>query len=78
MTVVEIVKKHLTDNGYDGLYTDECGCLIDDLMPCCSECAFDCEPGYKMSIDDAKKAGYDVIESCDYIIVGTKPEGEVK
>ena len=34
MNVYEITKKYLIDNGYDGLFTDDCGCLVDDLMPC--------------------------------------------
>jgi len=35
-TVIEILKKHLVDNGFDGLVRDdyECGCGIDDLQPC--------------------------------------------
>lgn len=46
MTVQEIVKKYLEENGYDGLCDDECGCFIDDLNPCGS-CMFDCQAGYK-------------------------------
>jgi hypothetical protein len=34
MDVSEIVQKYLKDNGYDGLYSLECGCKIDDLCPC--------------------------------------------
>ena len=46
MTAKEIVKKYLEEYGYDGLYGDECGCLKDDLSPCC-EFMEDCKPGYR-------------------------------
>lgn len=45
-TVREIIAKHLTDNGFDGLAGDECGCATDDLFPCDS-CPCECEPGYQ-------------------------------
>lgn len=35
MTVKEIVIEYLKKNGYDGLYNDDCGCALDDLIPCC-------------------------------------------
>lgn len=48
MKVIEIVKAHLVANGFDGLvHVDaECGCLLDDLRPCGSDCS-DCEPAYR-------------------------------
>ena len=33
-TVREIVREYLVANGYDGLCNDECGCDLDDFMPC--------------------------------------------
>lgn len=47
MTVKEIVKRFLIDNDYDGLWTDDCGCFINDLFPCCAEGVENCRPGYK-------------------------------
>ena len=47
--VLEIVKKYLEDNGYDGLYNDDCGCCLDDLAPCDSNC-LNCTPGYKQPV----------------------------
>ena len=48
MTVKEIIEKYLRDNGYDGLCCpdEECGCHVDDLIPCCDPCE-ECMPGYK-------------------------------
>jgi hypothetical protein len=36
MNVTEIVKQFLIDNKYDGLVDEsgECGCVLDDLIPC--------------------------------------------
>ena len=47
-TVREILEKWLTDNGYDGLYTDECGCVVGDLAPCGEACSFTCQAGHKI------------------------------
>lgn len=48
--VHSIVKAFLKRNKYDGLCSDECGCVIDDLAPCdgCYGMVFDCVPGYKI------------------------------
>lgn len=49
LTVKGIVEKWLRDNDYTGLYCEECGCEIDDLMPCAGwDNSYDgCHPGYK-------------------------------
>jgi hypothetical protein len=45
-TIKEIVKEYLEKNGYDGLYgLPDCGCSVDDLMPC-DEPGVNCAPGY--------------------------------
>lgn len=47
MNVKKIVKKYLEDNGYDGLYSDECGCKLDDLGPCILGVdMINCQAGY--------------------------------
>lgn len=46
MEVIKIVELHLKAHGFDGLYSDECGCFIDDLAPCC-EIQGSCRAGYK-------------------------------
>ena len=59
MTVKEIVLQYLKDNGYDGLYYDECGCSLDNLMPCGCE-KDECKPGHLIK------------ETESYFIIGEK------
>lgn len=49
----EIIKIHLKQNGFDGLYNSaaECGCLLDDLMPC-DHPSPTCQAGYVRWEDD--------------------------
>lgn len=44
-----IVKLWLSDHGYDGLYNEECGCSVDDLMPCMNDCIQDCKVAYEFT-----------------------------
>jgi hypothetical protein len=46
MAVKEIVEKYLRDNKFDGLFTDGCGCVVDDLAPC-GNIRKKCKAGYK-------------------------------
>ena len=43
----DMMAEYLRLNGYDGLYCDECGCALPDLMPCGGEWAIDCVAGYR-------------------------------
>lgn len=52
MTVREIVIAHLKALGYAGLYTDGCGCPIDDLAPC--DGGWDCIPGVLVPCPDSE------------------------
>jgi|GEM_PF-2873433 len=48
MNCLEIVKNYLISNGFDGLQAEaECGCEIDDLVPCGNDFS-QCTPGYKV------------------------------
>jgi len=59
MYVQRIVKAFLKTNGYDGLYEPgECACLIGDLMPCSSESALHCLPGYKSEAPEDSEYGF--------------------
>lgn len=51
MNVEQIVREYLVANGYDGLANDngECGCDLEDLMPCGYQDAF-CEVGHKVEV----------------------------
>lgn len=57
MQVTEIVKDWLKSHGYDGLYTDECGCRIEDLAPCGGEGMSECCAGVYKPCDP--KTGFD-------------------
>jgi hypothetical protein len=41
----EIIARYLKINGYDGLCCEDCGCDLDDLMPC-GEMTMLCVPAY--------------------------------
>jgi len=69
-TVREIIAKHLTDNGFDGLAGDECGCALSvdgkDLFPCDS-CPDECQPGYKWECGQCPG----VVEEWCHLLYGT-------
>jgi len=54
MTVGEIIATWLKEHGYDGLCNEDCGCSIDDLMPC-GETFNDCRAAYKRKATDEEK-----------------------
>jgi len=68
--VKQIVRQYLGRHGYDGLYSDllECGCSLDDLMPCSGDTfrPHGCQPGYKVA---------DPSDEFEFLIV-TKEEKE--
>ena len=59
--MIDIVKDYLIANGYGGLChpESECGCFLDDLVPCGDNC-MDCKPGHIAIID-----GIDVCVAVD-------------
>ena len=54
MTVKEIVKDYLRKNGFDGLCSENCGCGLDDFMPCDCE-TNNCQPAYKLICHGSEK-----------------------
>jgi len=58
VTAKEIMIDWLTTHGYDGLYGEECGCLLDDLMPCGEGCE-GCQGGVRMDIAASTRCGCD-------------------
>ncbi len=51
MTVKDMIITHLRKQGFDGLYTDDCGCSLEDLLPCDSPCD-QCRPGFFQEPDE--------------------------
>jgi hypothetical protein len=47
ITVKQILEKWLKENGYDGLATANCGCGLDDLIPCDGDGIWNCNAAYK-------------------------------
>lgn len=66
MRVIEIVKQHLTENGFDGLVQPdaECGCLLSEGLHPCDSNYSQCEPGYR--IDDPTNPG-------EWLVTTVKP-----
>ena len=50
-SVREILDQWLTEHGYDGLYTEDCGCEVGDLAPCSEQYSFGCRAGHKVPCD---------------------------
>lgn len=62
MNVREIVIAHLKDGGFDGLAGEDCGCGLDDLMPCGWERDVSvCKPARKVN---CKQDGFTYCEGC--------------
>jgi hypothetical protein len=78
MNICNIIESHLRANGFTGLYNTEinCGCEIDDLMPC-GECEIlrDCEPGYKVPCTD-KCEHEESFQEGDWHIQQNKPDSD--
>ncbi|WP_419600656.1 hypothetical protein [Thiolapillus sp.] len=61
----DMVAAYLRQSGFDGLFCEECGCSVDDLMPCGeNDWVWSCQAGYKKpGCTDACGQG------CDFHIV---------
>jgi hypothetical protein len=74
-SAMEIVTRYLTENHFDGLYADECGCQVGDLFPCRGDGGEQCQAGYLQHHhhpDDCEAVGFNVDCSC---IGPHKPRG---
>lgn len=58
-TVKEIITNYLIKNGYGGLCHFDCGCNLDDLIPCDSDFSH-CEPGYKVPCKCNDNCGFHI------------------
>lgn len=63
MNIHDIVKDWLTTHGYDGLAGDECGCQLDDLMPCGCSHETECVAGKLSTCDRCHGTGIIHIET---------------
>lgn len=75
LTVKDIIKDYLVANGYDGLYTDDCGCCCEreNLMPCYDgDYMLNCKPGYKCTCNKPE----DSDSPHRWHIVSDKPVGK--
>ncbi len=70
-TAEQLLRRALNRYGFDGLCTDDCGCLAEDLAPCCvQENLLTCVAGYKVVGKDgqwevrAEKSKVTVIIHC--------------
>ena len=70
--VEDIVINYLKDNGFDGLCTDGCGCVVNDLVPCGGPFE-SCKPGYRVA-GCTPACG----EGCDFHVTTVKPENVVE
>jgi hypothetical protein len=57
-TAKAILERFLMDNGYEGLYGEDCGCTKDDLLPCESGVSQYCQPGYLRPCDCGEHSGH--------------------
>lgn len=78
MTVKDIVLEYLTKNGYGGLRFDECGCFLDDLIPCGESCEH-CEPAYSVlrhceTCDAACDIRFDGGITAEFCLTTKKPD----
>ena len=69
-TVAEIVREWLEQRSYDGLFNDDCGCQLSDLMPC-GYPQPDCEAGYRRE-GCTPECG----AGCDFHICREKPDAD--
>lgn len=66
MNCRDIIKAYLLDHGYDGLYCVDCGCELEQLMPC-ESCCDECKPGVKIKVRDEAELG------ANFTIIGPEP-----
>ena len=67
MTAKQIITQYLKSHGYDGLWTFDCGCELQDLGPCGS-IGLGCEPGYKKIVRDPNIPDDDNNQDYDFVI----------
>ena len=69
VTVRQMVAEYLKDNGYDGLAGEECGCWLNDLMPCEYFDAYHCVAGHEGPPPENEGEGVDT-----WMYAGKRPD----
>lgn len=79
MTTHDMIREWLKENGYDGLYSDQCACKQDDLFPCGGEYIQDCKAGYFSKCNpDCDHEGYEPDDPDCWHIQSNKPETDTE
>ena len=68
MNAKEILKQWLEDNGHDGLCTTECGCGLDDFIPCDNDPSR-CVAATRTTVDENNEFSYEDLVVGDTIYV---------
>jgi hypothetical protein len=76
LTIEPAARIRLSQLGYDGLYCSECGCELDDLMPCGGEGALDCYPAYKHEIKNGQCEHAEICDRGDICNSGLDTDSE--
>ena len=63
-TLLDIVKDYLENEGYDGLYANDCGCEVSNLAPC-GYLQADCRAGVKFPCPELTAEGYNEDQMCE-------------
>jgi len=73
MTLIELIKDSLKQNGYDGLFNPGgCDCKLDDLCPC-DDPGLICKGGVLQTGDDDHCENCEGTDTCDFHIGPTDP-----
>jgi hypothetical protein len=55
-SIIDMLAAQLKAEGYDGLCSPDCGCLVSDLAPC-GDLSLPCLPGHRVDIADTEECG---------------------
>jgi len=63
MECKNMIKYYLKRYGYDGLRSrdGECGCILEDLVPCGGEYAMNCIAGYRVDCDCSEGCNFHIV-----------------
>lgn len=65
MNIHDIIHRHLSSIGADGLCSEDCGCSIDNLAPCADGNVLICTPARHVMCKDCKLDSVTAPDSCE-------------